>query len=77
LSRIKEKKVKVDCNYGTVEYNLATGEITCIPEIEPLEKVFGSSYCEYSVIENKLATLYKNQEKIYRLLQNILEKVDK
>jgi hypothetical protein len=29
-----------------------------------LEEVFGSKHCLYSIIENKLATLYRNQEKI-------------
>ena len=29
-----------------------------------LEEVLGSSHCRYSVIENKLAILYRNQEKI-------------
>ncbi len=29
-----------------------------------LEEVFGSKHCLYSVIENKLAILYRNQEKI-------------
>ncbi len=32
---------------------------------ETLEEVLGSSMCEYSVIENKLAILYRNQVKIY------------
>jgi hypothetical protein len=32
---------------------------------ETLEEVLGSSNCEYSVIENKLAILYRNQVKIY------------
>lgn len=29
-----------------------------------LEEVDGSSYCQFSVVENKLARLYRNQEKI-------------
>jgi len=32
---------------------------------ETLEEVLGSSMCEFSVIENKLAILYRNQVKIY------------
>jgi hypothetical protein len=32
---------------------------------EILEEVLGSSMCEFSVIENKLAILYRNQVKIY------------
>jgi hypothetical protein len=53
-----------------------------IPQEEPkqetlenitLEEIFESSYCEFSVIENKLAALYRNQEKILtaiKLLNN-------
>lgn len=33
-----------------------------------LEEVFGSSMCQFSAIENKLATLYRNQVKIYDAL---------
>ncbi len=46
-----------------------------IDEIE-LNPVYGSSYCQYSVIENKLKTLYENQEKLLqaiKLLANIIE----
>ncbi len=32
---------------------------------ETLEEVLGSSMCKFSVIENKLAILYRNQVKIY------------
>ena len=32
---------------------------------ETLEEVLGSSMCQFSVIENKLAILYRNQVKIY------------
>ncbi len=38
-----------------------------------LEPLYGSSYCQFSVIENQLATLYRNQEKILtaiKLLNN-------
>ena len=38
---------------------------------QPLKQVYGSSYCQFSVVENKVETLYKNQEKIYALLQKI------
>ena len=37
-----------------------------------LEKVHGSSYCEYSVIENGQAQLYRNQVKIYNALKLLL-----
>jgi len=45
------------------------------PKYPPLEPVYGSSYCQYTVIENKLETLYKNQEKIYTLLIQIAERI--
>jgi hypothetical protein len=34
-----------------------------------LEEVLGSSMCQYTVIENKLATLYKNQEQILKAIK--------
>jgi hypothetical protein len=34
-----------------------------------LEEVFGSSHCQFSVIENSLAKLYRNQEKILRAIK--------
>jgi hypothetical protein len=37
---------------------------------ETLEEVIGSSMCEFSVIENKLAILYRNQVKIYDAINN-------
>ena len=37
---------------------------------EILEEVLGSSMCEFSVIENKLAILYRNQVKIYEAIIN-------
>jgi hypothetical protein len=33
--------------------------------MEKLEEVLGSSMCEYSSIEKRLAILYRNQVKIY------------
>ena len=36
-----------------------------LPKQETLEEVLGSSMCQFSVIENKLAILYRNQVKIY------------
>ena len=36
-----------------------------VPKQETLEEVLGSSMCQFSVIENKLAILYRNQVKIY------------
>lgn len=42
-------------------------------ELPELEKVFRSSHCEFSMIENKLVTLYENQEKIYAAIKMLLD----
>lgn len=34
-----------------------------------LEPVYGSTYCRYSVIEQKLAILYQNQEKLLQAIK--------
>jgi len=34
-----------------------------------LSPVYGSEYCLYSVVENKLAILYQNQEKILQAIK--------
>lgn len=39
-----------------------------IEEIK-LEEVLGSSCCQFSVIENKLAKIYRNQEKILKAIK--------
>ena len=31
--------------------------------------VYGSEYCEYSILENQLAILYENQEKILQAIK--------
>lgn len=36
--------------------------------IPKLEEIQGSEHCQYSVIENKLAALYRNQLKIYEAI---------
>ena len=41
---------------------MATFEEQKLAELQ-LKPVHASKYCEYSVIENKLEQLYKNQEK--------------
>ena len=34
-----------------------------------LEEVFGSEYCQFSVVENKLAILYRNQEQLLKAIK--------
>ena len=51
--------------------NKSLDDCTCIEDTidmkkeTTLEEVLGSSMCQFSVIENKLAILYRNQVKIY------------
>ena len=45
--------------------------------LSKLEVLHRSSFCEYSVIENKLAILYQNQEKIYKAIGIILNELIK
>ena len=42
----------------------------------PLREVLGSDLCQFSTVENKLAILYQNQQKIYQLLQVVLESLE-
>jgi hypothetical protein len=42
---------------------------------ETLEEVLGSSMCQFSVIENKLAILYRNQVKIYEAITKEQERM--
>jgi hypothetical protein len=41
-----------------------------------LKRVNGTTYCRYSSIENKLAILYKNQEKILHAIKMLYEKTN-
>jgi len=52
-----------------------TSPKSLINEIE-LDPVYGSTHCAYSVIENKLVTLYKNQEKLLLAIK-LLSKISK
>ena len=45
-----------------------SGSLPSLNEIK-LEPVYGSTYCQYSVIEQKLAILYQNQEKILQAIK--------
>ena len=42
-----------------------------------LTQVLGSNYCLYSVVENKLETLYQNQEKLLAALKMVYDQVKK
>lgn len=45
-----------------------SGSLPSLNKIQ-LEPVHGSTYCQYSIIEQKLATLYQNQEKILQAIK--------
>lgn len=47
-----------------------------IDEIK-LDPVHGSTYCQFSIIENDLEKLYKNQEKLLQAIRLIYHKKDK
>jgi len=47
-----------------------------LPEKPKLEKVEGTTYCKYSVIECKLARLYRNQEMILEHMQKCLKEIE-
>lgn len=40
---------------------------------EKLEVVKGSQQCQFSIVENKLAAIYRNQRRIYFMLGTIAE----
>ena len=61
-----ENKTKCYCGH--------TDFCDCGPLVETLEdikleEVTGSTFCAFSVIENKLVTLYKNQEQILKAIK--------
>lgn len=42
----------------------------------PLEKVEETTCCTFSVVENKMAILYRNQRKIHKVLTELAAKFD-
>jgi hypothetical protein len=60
INKEQQKQHLIDIMKGDEELGLYDETIDSIK----LEEVLGSKHCLYSVIENKLATLYRNQEKI-------------
>ena len=43
----------------------------------PLEKIHVTTLCQYSSVEYQLSQLQRNQEKIYKLLIDLNEKIQK
>jgi hypothetical protein len=60
INKEQQKQHLIDIMKGDEELGLYDETIDSIK----LEEVLGSKHCLYSVIENKLSTLYRNQEKI-------------
>lgn len=48
-----------------------------IMDFPKLESICGSSFCTFSVVENKLVTLYENQTKIYSVVCALLETISR
>lgn len=46
------------------------------PKYPPLEKVYVNHGCQFSVVEAEIAILQRNQEKIYTLLQKLIDKAE-
>jgi hypothetical protein len=68
-----DEKVKEEPKQDLRKYPLTPDECFKQETLEEitLEEVVGSKYCKYSVIENKLAIIYKNQEKILTAIKLI------
>jgi hypothetical protein len=63
-----EKKKSKKAGTKALNKALFMPSLPAIDEIK-LEPVYGSTYCQYSVIENKLEILYKNQEKLLQAIK--------
>ncbi len=60
---MSEETNKINLTGGINSATKTIGKFETIQEIK-LTPVLGSSYCQFSVIENKLKIMYENQEKI-------------
>lgn len=63
-----EKKNSKKAGTKALNKALVMPSLPTIDEIK-LDPVYGSTYCQYSVIENKLEILYKNQEKLLQAIK--------
>jgi len=64
----KRKYIPSSCDLIFEAAALVDNEQETLEDIK-LEEVFGSEYCAYSVIENKLAIIYRNQEKLLKAIK--------
>lgn len=70
----KEKPIQIKCYCGHTtccDCSPLVSKQTAVEQISniQLNPVNGSSMCEYTVIENKLAIIYQNQEKILQAIK--------
>jgi len=63
-----EKKTSKKVGTKALNKALVMPSLLTMEEIK-LEPVYGSTYCQYSVIEQKLAILYQNQEKLLQAIK--------
>jgi hypothetical protein len=64
-----------DCNKSLEDCTCIEDTIELPKQETTLEEVLGSSMCQFSVIENKLAILYRNQVKIYEAITKEQERM--
>jgi len=79
VCKIKNKNILTHSIINNMKKNNLKNEQQCaihdvmlsLPTMDEikLEPVYGSTYCQYSVIENKLEILYKNQEKLLQAIK--------
>ena len=65
---MEENKTSKKAGAKALNKALVMPSLPTMDEIK-LEPVYGSTYCQYSVIENKLEILYKNQEKLLQAIK--------
>ena len=63
----------IEDNHPRTNYGEGYGGKETLEDIK-LKEVFGSEYCQFSVIENKLAILYRNQEQILKAIKLLSNK---
>ena len=65
----------IEDNHPRTNYGEGYGGKETLEDIT-LEEVFGSAYCQFSVVENKLAILYRNQEQLLKAIKLLSKKTN-
>ena len=68
IAEYKEVAAVVFLTGGLAPYSAIKSKRQAIKDIK-LEEVVGTNHCRYSVIENKLSALYRNQEQILKAIK--------